>query len=157
MKKFTVTLEEDPDTGELILPLPDGFCDEMGWEIGDTLKWKSNKDGSFVLSKKKKVDTQLVLVECISTFRNRYVVEVPIGTDNYGKDKSEWALDTVVMNEAKEFSQEYLGEQIVSHRVITSEEALELCDKDNDYVKSWTTDKKFETFVTSWDKDGNEN
>ena len=34
------------------------------------------------------------------------------------KGKKEWALDTVTMNEAEEFSQEHLGEQIVSHRVI---------------------------------------
>jgi hypothetical protein len=42
--------------------------------------------------------TEFVLVECVSTFRMRYVVEVPEG-------KSEYALDTVVMNEANEFSQ----------------------------------------------------
>jgi predicted RNA-binding Zn-ribbon protein involved in translation (DUF1610 family) len=30
------------------------------------------------------------------------MVEVPKGTDNYGKDKSLWALDTVTMEEAKE-------------------------------------------------------
>jgi len=48
----TVTLIEDPETGELILPFPEGMCDEMGWEIGDTLTWTSNEDGSFTLSKK---------------------------------------------------------------------------------------------------------
>ena len=44
-------------------------------------------------------ETEWVLVECVSTFRMRYMVEVP-------KDKSEYALDTVTMNEAKEFSQD---------------------------------------------------
>jgi glutamate formiminotransferase len=94
--------------------------------------------------------TQWVLVETISTFRQRYMVEVPMGIDNYGKDKIDWALDTVTMEEAKEFSQEHIGELIVSHRVVTKEEALSLCDKDNDYTKSWNEEQKINTFFTLW-------
>ena len=85
--------------------------------------------------------TEWVLVECISQFRMRYMVEVPVG-------KSEWALDTVTMNEANEFSQEHLGETIVSHRTMTKKEALQLCDQDNHYTKSWTTDQKIKAFFT---------
>lgn len=96
-----------------------------------------------------KEETQWVLVECVSTFRNRYMVEVPVGTDDYGNDKTLWALDTVTMQEAKEFSQECLGEQIVSHRVVTYDEALTLCDKDNDYTVSWDTDTKVKNFFTT--------
>ena len=92
--------------------------------------------------------TQWVLVETISTFRQRYMVEVPIGIDNYGKNKIDWALDTVTMEEAKEFSQEHIGELIVSHRVVTKEEALSLCDKDNDYTISWPEEQKINTFFT---------
>ena len=94
--------------------------------------------------------TQLVLVETVSMFRMRYVVEVPVGTDHYNNDKSLWALDTVTMNEAQEFSQEHLSETIVSHRVVSKKEALALCDIDNDYTKSWSKDKKIETFFTPW-------
>jgi hypothetical protein len=96
--------------------------------------------------------TQLVLVETVSMFRMRYMVEVPVGTDDYGKDKSLWALDTVTMEDAKEFSQEHLGETIVSHRVVSKEEALALCDIDNDYTKSWSEDKKVEVFFTTWEE-----
>jgi hypothetical protein len=77
------------------------------------------------------------------------MVEVPVGTDDYGNDKTLWALDTVTMQEAKEFSQEYLGEHIVSHRVVTYDEALALCDKDNDYTISWDTDTKVKNFFTT--------
>jgi hypothetical protein len=146
--QFTVVVEEDPETGDLILPFPEGLCDQLGWEIDDTLNWEPNDDGSFTLSKK--VETQWVLVECVSTFRDRYLVEVPIGTDNHGKDKTEWALDTVTMNEAKTFSSEHLGEQIVSHRVVTKKEALILCDKDNDYTTSWDEETKMKNFFTTW-------
>jgi len=82
-----------------------------------------------------------VLVETVSQFRMRYMIEVP-------KDKKEWALDTVVMNEAKEFSQVHLGETIVSHRVVSKKEALAICDEDNNYCKSWTKDKKESAFFT---------
>lgn len=145
-KTFTVILEEDPETKDLIMPLPEGMCDELGWEIGDSLDWSASPDGSFLLSKKQ---TQWVLVECVSTFRQRYMVEVPIGTDDYGKDKTLWALDTVTMEEAKEFSQEHLGEQIVSHRVVSKKEALDLCDQDNDYGSSWDKETKMKNFFTS--------
>ena len=145
-KKFTVILEEDPETKDLIMPLPDGMCDELGWEIGDSLDWSASPDGSFLLSKKQ---TQWVLVECVSTFRQRYMVEVPVGTDDQGKDKTLWALDTVTMEEAKEFSQEHIGEQIVSHRVVTKKEALALSDIDNDYTRAWNEETKLKTFFTS--------
>ena len=87
------------------------------------------------------VETQLVLVECIQQYRMRYVVEVPVG-------KLAWADDTVVMEEAKEFSQLSLGETIVSHRVVSRDQVLRLCDDDNDYCGSWTDEEKLEAFVT---------
>ena len=90
-------------------------------------------------------ETELVLVECIQQYRMRYVVEVPVG-------KSDWALDTVTMEEAVEFSQLSLGETIVSHRVVSKDDVLKLCDIDNQYCKSWDTEKKFEVFVTQLEK-----
>jgi len=146
--KHTVILEEDPETGDLILPFPEGMLEEMGWCEGDTLDFESKDDGSFRLTKKE--PTQWVLVECVSTFRERYMVEVPVGVDSYGKDKSEWALDTVTMEEAKIFSQEHLNETIVSHRAVTKEEALALCDVDNDYGSSWPEETKIKNFFTTW-------
>jgi hypothetical protein len=145
LKSKIVTLVEDEDTGDLILPIGDELMAEVGWEVGDTLDWVDNKDGSFTIMKKQEVETQLVLVECISQFRQRYMVEVP-------KGKAEWALDTVTLNQAEEFSQAHLGETIVSHRVVSKEEMLVLCDKDNDYAKAWDDEHKVKTFVTSWDK-----
>jgi hypothetical protein len=82
-----------------------------------------------------------VLVECVQSYRMRYMVEVPEG-------KSEWALDTVSMHQAKEFSQQDIGETIVSHRVISEEDALKMCDVDNDYCKSWNEHQKVKSFFT---------
>ena len=140
-EKNTIELEEDPKTGDLILPFPDGMLEKMGWNIGDTLDWEPKGDGSFHITKKE--PTEWVLVECVSTFRERYMVEVPKGQEL-------WALDTVTMQEAKEFSQEHLGEQIVSHRVVSKEDALALCDKDNEYGSSWDEETKIKNFFTTW-------
>jgi hypothetical protein len=52
MNKWTITLEEDPENGDLVLPLNDDILKELGWEIGDTLIWTDNKDGSWTLHKK---------------------------------------------------------------------------------------------------------
>jgi len=148
-KSWTINLEEDPETGDLILPLNDDILEQTGWKTGDSIDWTDNKDGSWTM---KKIETQWVLVETVSTFRERYMVEVPVGVDRYGKDKVDWALDTVTLEEAKEFSQEHLGETIVSHRVVTKEEALALCDKDNDYARVWNDELKVKTFFTTMEE-----
>jgi len=83
--------------------------------------------------------TEWVLVETCSTFKIQYLVEVPVG-------KSNWALDTVAMEEAKECSQEHLGEQIFSHRVVSKAEALTLCDTANDYTTGWSEQEKTDCF-----------
>jgi hypothetical protein len=142
---WIATLQEDKETGDMILPLPDDLMKSQGFEIGDVLNWKSNKDGSYSITKKASEETEWVLVECVSTFRQRYMVEVP-------KGNSEWALDTVTMEEAKEFSQEHIGEQIISHRTVSKKEALELCDKDNNYGSEWDKETKMKNFFTSWEE-----
>lgn len=52
-KTWTITLEQDPDTGELILPFPADLLEEAGWAEGDTLKWIERGDGSWSLEKQK--------------------------------------------------------------------------------------------------------
>ena len=78
--------------------------------------------------------TEFILVEAISQHRMRYLVEVPEG-------KTSWAEDTVTMEEAKEFSQKFLGEVIVSTRSISKKDAIKLFKEDNDYLKSWTDEQ----------------
>ena len=133
----TVTTTE---SGELAIPLDAELLATLGWKTGDTIEWTDRKDGSFSLARK---DTELVLVDTISTFRIRHVVEVPRGC-------TEWALDAVVMEDALEFSQEFLTNTIVSHRVVTEDEAIVEFDRDNDYLKSWTREHKLETGITRW-------
>lgn len=129
---------QETNDGELYINLPDEILSLTNMKEGDTIDWTDNKDGSFTLNKIE--ETELVLVECIQQYRMRYVIEVP-------KGKELWALDTVVMEEVDEFSQLSLGETIVSHRVVTKEEVLNLCDIDNEYCQSWTDEKKLDVFT----------
>jgi hypothetical protein len=52
-KSWTLTVEQDPESGDLVLPFPQDFLDEAGWKEGDTLEWIDNRDGSWSLVKKK--------------------------------------------------------------------------------------------------------
>lgn len=134
---FTLDVQRTVD-GEAYIEFPQETMADLGWKEGDTVVWNDNNDGSFTLTKK---ETEWVLVETIQTFRHRYVVEVP-------KGKSDWALDTVTMNEAKEFSQEFLGETIVSHRGVSYDDAMRMCVEDNHYTRVWTNLKRRECFFT---------
>ena len=96
-----------------------------------------------------KNDTVLVMVECVSQFRQRYVIEVDA-------EYPEYALDNVAMGRCKEFSQAHLGEIVVSQRVVSVDEVLAICDEDNAYVKSWSDEKKLQVFVTESAYDGDE-
>ena len=50
-KRWTVTLEEDTDSGDLILPIPQEILDLQGWKEGDTINIKV-ENGTLILSKK---------------------------------------------------------------------------------------------------------
>jgi hypothetical protein len=52
MKSWTVTLVEDPETGELIMPFSPDMLAQVGWDFGDTLIWKDEGNGSWSLTKK---------------------------------------------------------------------------------------------------------
>lgn len=99
------------------------------------------KKAKTVVEKKsvEKTKTEWVLVDTVSTFRIRYCVEVPTG-------KHFVALNKVAAQEAKEFSQLHIGEQVISNRVITMKEALKMCREENSYVDSWADDKVVESF-----------
>lgn len=140
-KSWTLEVQED-QFGEKFIEFPPEAIADLGWKEGDTVEWVDNGDGSWSIKKKEKV---WVMVEAVSQFRMRYMVEVDA-------DHPEWAMDTVTCQEAKEFSQEHIGETIISHRVMESTAAaLVQCDLDNSYCSSWNDEQKIKAFFT---KDG---
>ena len=99
--------------------------------------------------------SKFVLVEALTQYRIRYVVEVPDDhmEREYPCPAITWAEDTVTMNEAQEFSQKWLGETIIGSRELTKEQVLQMCDEDNEYCKSWSDEHKLGVFVTDIEKD----
>lgn len=102
------------------------------------------------------MEKKLFLVETVSIFRHRYVVEA---------EEESHACDEVVMNvghaysdEFQEFSQHHVDEMISSSREISMDEYLKLFDKDNDYLKNWTVEQKtrFINVIDYGEKNGDE-
>jgi len=79
------------------------------------------------------------MVETISIFRHRYVIGARSDTD---------AMDEVVMSLDKEgfeeFSQKHIDETIMDAREISTDEYIKEFDRENDYLKDWPLDKKFQ-------------
>ncbi len=91
------------------------------------------------------MEKKLYLVETVSMFRMRYVIEAREETH---------ATDEFIMEVGKEdfqeFSQHHMDEVIVSTRELSAKDYLELFDKDNDYLKSWDIKEKMR-FINSID------
>lgn len=81
----------------------------------------------------------LYLVETVSMFRMRYVIDCKEETH---------ATDTVITGDAgdgnilNELSQMHIDENVTSVRKISMPEYMEIFDKDNDYLKNWSKEQK---------------
>lgn len=52
MTSYTVSIVEDPDNpGELLLDLGLEVCNQIGLQVGDTVEWIDNKDGTWTIQK----------------------------------------------------------------------------------------------------------
>ena len=94
---------------------------------------------------------EYVVVTTISSHRMRYAIpmsELQKMNEDYQVDPK-WALDCVTMEEAEEFSQVHLGEQVVDSVVMNEKEILDLFDSDNDYLKEWDNDYKL-AWIHNW-------
>ena len=89
-----------------------------------------------------------VVVTTISQFRHRYVMhkddlrKLNNDVEPTNKELSDWARDSVAMEECEEFSQYWLGEQIFDVYECNEDEMLAFFDGDNDYLSSWSRDYK---------------
>jgi hypothetical protein len=79
----------------------------------------------------------------------RYVVPVEDLRDEDGNVDPEWAMDSVVMEEVEEFSQEHIGEVVLDVIEEDEEQILARFDKENDYLKDWTTEHKLK-HIRDW-------
>jgi|TARA_B110000967_G_C18900995_1_gene575055 hypothetical protein len=100
-----------------------------------------------------------VVVTTVSQFRQRYAIPVS-KLDQLNADidiledvpkQIEWAEDSVTMEEVREFSQLFIGETIIDTMILDEERVLNLFDRDNDYLKEWTKEKKLD-FLSKWEE-----
>ena len=102
-------------------------------------------------------DERYVVVTAISSFRQRYAIPVSelqklnpeADITNDIQKQIEWAKDSVAMEEVREFSQHWLGEQIADAMILDEERVLNLFDRDNDYLASWTEKQKLD-YIHNW-------
>jgi hypothetical protein len=50
-QRWTLTVEEDPETGDAMLTFPPDLLAAAGWQEGDRINWKDNQDGTWSLTK----------------------------------------------------------------------------------------------------------
>jgi hypothetical protein len=50
---WTVQVEEDTETADLLLPFPPDLLVQMGWAPGTDLLWQDNADGTVSIREKK--------------------------------------------------------------------------------------------------------
>ena len=50
--RYEVIIQEDPETGDLLIPLPPAMLGQLGWKEGDEIDFDVDEQGKFVLHKK---------------------------------------------------------------------------------------------------------
>lgn len=56
-RRWTVSVEEDIETGEAFIELPQQLLDLQGWGEGTIIEWVPQDDGSFIIQKAKNANT----------------------------------------------------------------------------------------------------
>lgn len=49
--RYEVITQEDPETGDLLIPLPPQLLKEMGWKEGDQLDFQMDDKGKVIIKK----------------------------------------------------------------------------------------------------------
>ena len=47
----TLVVQEDPDTGDLFIELPQRLLKQLGWNEGDDLQWIQDVNGNWTIKK----------------------------------------------------------------------------------------------------------
>lgn len=99
-------------------------------------------------------DERYVVTTVVSTHRMRYLVPMS-ALEEDGKVPSiteaiEWTNDSVTMEEVKEFSQHWLGEQILDTFILDEERVLQLWDRDNPHMVEGVSKEEKLKLIHNW-------
>jgi hypothetical protein len=68
--RWTIEIQEDPETGDAILEFPPELMEQAGWKEGDNLTWKDLGNGSWSLTKQQ-LDVTIEEEEAWRNFENK--------------------------------------------------------------------------------------
>jgi hypothetical protein len=49
--RYEVITQEDPDNGDLLLPIPQTLLDALGWKPGDSIDFTVDSEGRYILKR----------------------------------------------------------------------------------------------------------
>jgi hypothetical protein len=49
--RYEVIAQEDPENGDLLLPIPQTLLDALNWKPGDTIDFTVDSDGRYILKR----------------------------------------------------------------------------------------------------------
>jgi len=49
--RYEVIVQEDPESDDLILPIPQVLLDQLGWKEGDDIEFNLDDDGRWILKR----------------------------------------------------------------------------------------------------------
>ena len=140
MKSWTLKVDEDPNTGDLLLPLPQDLLDCQGWKEGDTLTWIDNNDGSWTLKKENNMNSEKIqeILDILQEECGELVVSASkvrrFGLDNSYKDGgtqrehlTQEAGDVMLMIEL-----------LIAHGVFTETELHDAKLRKSEKLKVWS-------------------
>ena len=115
------------------------FCDlhalmEEGFGTNDSYEYWTEVE---------EVEKKLYMVETVSIFRMRYVVEAREAS--HAEDEVTMRLTAGDFNE---FSQKHIDECITTTRELSASDFLKEYDADNDYLASWPIENKMQVINT---------
>ena len=87
-------------------------------------------------------NTKYAIVTVISSYRTRYAV--PVKDEDFNFKTVERVKTMVADEEVDEFSQLWLGEQIIDAQVVDQQQMLDMFDVENEYLKGWSTKQKID-------------
>jgi len=50
-KEFVAKIEEDPETGDAVIVIPDALLAKLEWNEGDAIEWTVNDDGTVTIQR----------------------------------------------------------------------------------------------------------
>jgi|TARA_B110000908_G_C10240727_1_gene445910 hypothetical protein len=98
-------------------------------------------------------EERYVVTTVISTHRMRYAIPMSElaeeGVMPTVAEAISWTNDSVTMEEVEEFSQHWMGENIVDTFVLDEERVIQLLDRDNPHVADMTKEEKLKQ-IHNW-------